>query len=382
MPEELSRRRVLTLGSGFTTAALAGCLQLQSTDSESTTGAPTQASTTAAETATQTATPEPVLDSPWTIDNEGSDIITHDGTFYLSTWLSRELVAVSPDGTEQWRGDQKGKFKRKQLTANDSAVAACGYGGQVTLFEQADGTARWNYTDAEYTTWGYVRPYMNDTHLVTVNQGGPDGDQYLILVFDVETGDVVGELPRDTSIAGVALANDRLYVATIDALDIYDTTSFDRVTRISDFDCTTVAFRGTEAIVETQNELIQYTLEQSGIDGTTIMELESSASLHQVTADGLYLRTADGLKRVSRGGDEQWTVDIEASLGPMAVATETVYVIDDQYRLYAIDLASGDLLVTKTLSPDGLPQPRVDTVNETAVVMNKPIQSFRRRPED
>lgn len=381
MSEDLSRRNLLTLGTGLTMSTLAGCLQLQSDEPERSTtseSTPTETGTSSTDTDASTTTSAPVLDSPWTISNEGSDIITHDGTFYLSTWVSRELVAVTPNGTEQWRGDQKGKFKREWLTASDSAVAGCGYGGQVTVFEQSNGEVRWHYTDAEYTNWSSIRPYMDESFLVTLNEGGPEGEKYTILIFNAETGDVVEEIPMETRIEGVTIADDRLYVATNEYLDVYDTGSFDKVTRVPDFECLSIEFRGTEAVADMQKEIVQYTLKKDGVEGTVIKPKEFQDSLHVVTDESLYVETEDAFEKFTRSGDRNWSVEIKKPISGAAVAADTVYVVDDLYQLYAIDIASGDLLVKKTLPPDGLPWPRMASTDETVVVMNQPIQSFRR----
>ena len=94
--EHVSRRRFLQVASLGAIGGVGGCLRLTESTADTPTSRPTDAPDTGTApdaTAAQSGTPSSSFDAreSWTLDKYGSDIVTYDGTFYLSTWVSKQL---------------------------------------------------------------------------------------------------------------------------------------------------------------------------------------------------------------------------------------------------------------------------------------------------
>lgn len=388
MSQRVSRRAFLGAVSVGAVGGLGGCLRLTTSASQTSTDRPTETkqATEAAQDASASGTTETgassILgeDPGWTLEEQGSDIVTFDGTFYLSTWVSRRLLAVAPDGTVEWETDQLGKFKRDSLSVTESMVIGCGYGGQVTAVDRASGTPLWNFTDGQYDSWS-TKPLVTDEYVVCVNQGDTDesDDDYVVYVLERSSGEVVDTIEYtglNSSISSTGVIDGHLYVASFNFLDLY---ALDTRSEIASYDehlYGTSYVRDGDLFVATSNNVYRYRLtgsEHQLICGAT---LRGSISNLIFTPDGLIANGEAGLFKVGDGGEQQWWGEMDAYTDRPAVIGDYVFGLDQYHQLRAFDYGSGDRLAEATLPSEGLPLAPVAGIDRTLLVGLDPLLAY------
>jgi hypothetical protein len=381
MSDTFSRRRFLQAVSLGALGGVSGCLRL----TESTAGTPTARSTNAPDTATPDRTGTSSSSSfdfqeDWTLDKSGSDIVTFDGTFYLSTWVSKQIFAVDPDGTIQWETDQLGKFKRDSLAVTESLIVGFGYGGQVTAVERASGTPLWNFTDGKYDSWSTI-PLVTDRYVIGVNQGDTEetDDDYVVYVLDRESGDVVDTIEYTgvkSRIMSVGKIDESFYVGSYNFFDRY---ALDTRSKVSSHDkhlYGTGYVRDGDLFVAIDDNVYRYRFTGSThelIWGTT---LRGSVGDLRFTPDGILANGEAGIFKVSYDGEQQWWGKMDAYTDRAAVVGDYVFALDSYHQLRVFDSDSGDRLFETTLPSEGLPLAPLASVDRTLLVGIEPLVAY------
>jgi outer membrane protein assembly factor BamB len=387
MSEHVSRRRFLQGASLGAIGGVSGCLRL----TESTADTPASGSTDAPDTGTapdagtaaQSETPSSSSFSAresWTLDKFGSDIVTYDGTFYLSTWVSKQLLAVQPDGTIEWETDQLGKFKRDSLSVTESTIFGCGYGGQLTAVERSSGTPLWNFTGGRYDSWT-TKPLVTDQYVICANRGDtPEtDDDYVVYVLDRGSGEVVDTIEYAglrSPIESIGRVGGNFYVGTFNFLDLYALDSRSEVASYDKHLYGTGYVRDGDLFVATSSNVYRYRLtgsEHELIWGTT---LRGSVSDLRFTSDGILANGEAGIFNVGYDGEQRWWGEMDAYTDRPAVVDNYVFALDKYHQLRMFDFDSGDRLDETTLPPEGLPLAPLASIDRSLLVGLEPLIAY------
>lgn len=381
MSERVSRRTLLQTVSLGTVGGLAGCLRLTTTG-ESSTDTPTPASETAGVTeSTQTEAPSLFDAGPdWTLDEWGSDIVTFDGTFYLSTWVSKRLLAVQPDGTVEWETDQLGKFKRNSLAVTDSMLVGCGYGGQITAVDRASGELLWNFTEGQYDSWS-TKPLVTDQYVFGVNQEDTteSDDRFVVYVLDRASGDVLDTIEYtdlNSPISSLGVIDGSLYVASFNFLDLYTLDTRSQITSYDEFLYGSSHARDGDLFVATSSNVYRYRLSESShsqVWGTT---LRGSISDLRFVSDGILANGEAGVFKIGYDGEQRWWGETDAYVDRPTVVDDYVFALDRYHQLRAFDSGTGELDAETTLSSEGLSVAPITSIDQTLLVGLDPLLAY------
>lgn len=385
MPRRVSRRAFLGAMSLGAVGGVSGCLRLTTSSSATATDRPTEAiESTGTADATGTAVSS-VLggDADWTIDEYGSDIVTFDGTFYLSTWVSRRLLALAPDGTVEWEIEQLGKFKRNSLSVTESMIVGCGYGGQVTAVDRTDGTTLWNFTAGRYDSWS-TKPLVTDEYVVGVNWGdtAETDDEYLVYVLDRGSGEVVDTIEYtglDSPVSSIGMIDGYLYVTSFNFLDLYALDTRAEVASYDKYLYSTSYVHDGDLFVATSTNVYRYRLTDSAHSQRWGTSLRGSVGDLVFTPDGLIANGEAGLFKVSYDGEQQWWGEMDAYTDRPAVVGDYVFGLDRYHQLRAFDRDSGDRIDEATLPSEGLPLAPIASLDRTLLVGLKPLLAYEIR---
>ena len=383
--EHVSRRRFLQVASLGAIGGVGGCLRLTESTADTPTSRPTDAPDTGTApdaTAAQSGTPSSSFDAreSWTLDKYGSDIVTYDGTFYLSTWVSKQLLAVQPDGTIEWETDQLGKFKRDSLSVTESTIFARGYGGQLTAVERSSGTPLWNFTGGRYDSWT-TKPLVTDQYVICANRGDtPEtDDEYVVYVLDRGSGDVVDTIEYTglrSPIESIGQVGDNFYVGTFNFLDLYALDSRSAVASYDDHLYGSGYVRDGDLFVATSSNVYRYRLtgsEHERIRGAT---LRGSVSDPRFTSDGILANGEAGVFDVGYGGEQRRCGEMDAYTDRPAVVDNYVFALDKFHQLRMFDFDSGDRLAEATLPSEGLPLAPLASIGRTLLVGLEPLLAY------
>jgi len=381
MSEMVSRRALLKAASLGTAGGLAGCLRLTATDEPSTDRA-TSTSETPGVTDSARAEAPPLFGAgpEWTLDAQGSDIVTFDGTFYLSTWVSRRILAVRPDGTVQWETGQLGKFKRNSLAATESMLVGCGYGGQIAAVERTSGELLWNFTGGRYDSWS-ATPLVTDRYVIGVNQGDADesDDAFVVYVLDRTSGEVVDTIEytdRRSPIGSIGVLDGALYVASFNLLDLYTLDTRSPIASYDEFLYGRSHARDGDLFVATSNNVYRYRVSGSAHSQVWGATLRGSVGGLRFVSDGILANGEAGVFKLGYDGERRWWGETDASVDRPAVVDDYVIALDRYHQLRAFDSGTGDLRAEATLPAEGLPLAPVTGVDGTLLVGVDPLLAY------
>lgn len=381
MSERVSRRTLLQTVSLGTVGGLAGCLRLTTTGESSTERSTPTAGSTDVPEPTQTETPSLFGTGPdWTIDEWSSDIVTFDGMFYLSTWVSKRLLAVQPDGTVAWESDQLGKFKRNSLAVTDSMLVGCGYGGQITAVDRASGDLLWNFTEGQYDSWS-AKPLVTDRHVIGVNQGDTEdtNDAFVVYVLDRASGEVVDTIEYtdlNSPISSLGVIDGSLYVASFNFLDLYTLDTRSQITSYDDFLYGSSHVRDGDLFVATSSNVYRYQLSESSHSQVWGATLRGSIGDLRFVSDGILANGEAGVFKIGYDGEQQWWGETDAYIDRPAVVGDYVFTLDRYHQLRAFDFGSGELSAETTLPSEGLPLAPITSVGQTLLVGLNPLIAY------
>lgn len=384
MSERVSRRALLRTASLGTAGGLAGCLRLTATD-EPSTDRPTSTSETSGVTdSARTETPSLFGAGPdWTLDAQGSDIVTFGGTFYLSTWVSRQILAVRPDGTVEWETEQLGKFKRNSLAATESMLVGCGYGGRITAVERTSGELLWNFTGGRYDSWS-AKPLVTDQYVIGVSQGDTDesDDAFVVYVLDRTSGEVIDTIEytdRRSPIGSVGVIDGALYVASFNVLDLYTLDTRSQVASYDEFLYGSSHARDGDLFVATSNNVYRYRLSDSSHSQVWGATLRGSVGDLRFVSDGILANGEAGVFKLGYDGERRWWGETDAFVDRPVVIDEDVFALDRYHQLRAFDSGTGDLRAEATLPSEGLPLAPIASVDGTLLVGVEPLLAYEIR---
>ena len=385
MSRRISRRAFLGTFSIGAVGGSSGCLRLTTQSSTTATDQPietTGGSSTSDSAGTETSS---VLgeDPAWTVEEHGSDIVTFDGTFYLSTWVSRRLLAVDPDGTIEWETDQLGKFKRNSVSVTESMVVGCGYGGQVTAVDRSSGTPLWNFTDGRYDAWS-TKPLVTDEYVIGVSRGDtPESDDaFVVYVLDRGSGEVVDTIEYtglDSPVSSIGTIDGHLYVASFNFLDLYALDTRSEVASYDEHLYGTSYVRDGDLFVATSNNVYRYLVSESEHDLIWGVQLRGSVGDLRLLPDGLLASGQAGVFRVGNDGEKRWWGETDAAIDRPAVVGDSVFSLDQYHQLRAFDLESGARRAEATLPAEGLPIAPVESIDRTLLIGLDPLIAYEIR---
>jgi outer membrane protein assembly factor BamB len=382
MPRRVSRRSFLGAASITAVGGLGGCLRLTTPSSTTATDRPTEtAERSSASDSTETEASSILGGDPdWTVEEYGSDIVTYDGTFYLSTWVSKRLLALAPDGTIEWETGQIGKFKRNSLSVTESMIVGCGYGGQITAVDRASGTPLWNFTGGRYDSWS-TKPLVTDEYVIGVNRGDTDetGDDYLVYVLDRGSGEVVDTIEYaglDSPISSIGMIDGHLYVASFNFLDLYALDTRSEVASYDEHLYGTGYVRDGDLFVATSNNVYRYRLSGSEHELLWGATLRGSVSDLRFTSEAILANGEAGLFKVGYDGEQRWWGEMDAYTDRAAAVDEYVFGLDRYHQLRAFDRDSGDRIDEATLPSEGLPLAPIASLDRTLLVGLKPLLAY------
>jgi len=381
MSRRISRRRAFKSVLAGCAVATSGCLRLQASGEGTTdanpettdaSGTDDPASTDQSTTRSETTATDDVLREDWTVSRWGSEAIPYEDTFYVSTWVSKQIYALRPDGEELWRTDeQTGKFKQHSLAVDDDVVVGCGYDGKVVALDRASGDVRWEFSDGEYATWS-AQPLVTDRYVVGANaEEGVSFDEtrYVVYVLDRQSGEVVtefayGEDAREqdepfvfNGVRSVDLLGDRLLVNCHNYVELYDASSLEEVGRLAKFGYgnSGMAYDGDWLSISASGYVRRYELTDS--ESNSVWAESTRGSVQRgpvVDGDSVYAAGEAGVFSFSLdSGDPEWEGRTEARvLKDPAVTTDHVWVVDEFEQLYGFRREDGEQVVKRTLPAD------------------------------
>lgn len=375
-----SRRSYLATVSAACVGSVGGCLRLTNSDSAPATrtdagggGQPTSAGDDPTTSAGQSA-----LREAWTLSKWGSDIVPFDGTFYASTWVSKQVYALEPDGSVRWKTDEVGKFKSDSLTVTDSLVVGCAYGGQVTAFDRETGEVRWNFTGGTYDQW-CTEPLVTDRYVVAVNLvDNMEENRAVVYVLNRDSGDVVDTVEYSdlvSPISSVGTIDGRLFVSTWNYLDLFD---LDTVSNVATYeeglfgDC---HVHDGDLFAAVDDNVYRYAVDDSGLTKEWGVSLRGMVSNLTVTDEGVVANGQAGLFNVGLDGTKGWWAKADGSVGRGVRAGDAVVAMDEFLQLYAFDAASGDRIGKVKLPSEGSMSP-IESIGSVVLTAVKPFTAF------
>ena len=373
-----SRRSYLTALSAAYVAGVSGCLRLADSGGASEPTTAQRDDRTAAAETDRTPAASSAIEESWTLSKWGSDIVTFDGTFYASTWVSKQLYALEPDGTVQWKTDEVGKFKGDSLAVTDSVVVGCAYGGQVTAFDRETGEVRWNFTDGEYDQWS-TEPLVTDRYVVAANLvDDAEEDQQRVYVLDLDSGDVVNTVAypdTDFQVGSLGTVNGRLFIASWNSLELHSLDSHSKVASYDEGLFDTCYVRNGDIFTATDDNVYRYAVDDAGITQKGGVSLRGSIYDAVFTDDGVVASGAGGLFKVSLDGAKEWWAKTEGAASRATLAGDAVVAMDEFLQLYAFDAESGDRIGTVKLPSEGSMAP-VSSIGSVVLTAVKPFTAF------
>lgn len=382
MSRRISRRSFLGAMSVGGVGGLSGCLRLTTSSSTTATDRPTEtveSSSTADPTRTEASS---ILgeDPTWTVEEQGSDIVTFDETFYLSTWVSKRLLAVDPDGTVRWETGQLGKFKRNSLSVTESMVVGCGYGGQVTAVDRLSGSLLWNFTDGQYDAWS-TKPLVTDEYVIGVNRNDSieSDDAFVVYVLDRGSGEAVDTIEYtgpNSPISSIGVIGGHLYVASFNFLDLYALDTRSEVASYDEHLYGTSYVHDGDLLVATSNNVYRYRVSESEHDLVWGVQLRGSVGDLRLLPDGLLASGEAGVFSVGYDGEQRWWGETDAAIDRPAVVDDHVFSLDRYHQLRAFDLDSGAHRAEATLQAEGLPIAPVESISRTLLIGLEPLIAY------
>jgi outer membrane protein assembly factor BamB len=314
----------------------------------------------------------------WTLSKWGSDVVPYDGTFYASTWVSKQLYALSPDGTVQWKTDEVGKFKSDSLAVTESVVVGCAYGGQVTAFDRETGEVRWNFTDGKYDQWS-TEPLVTDEYVVAANLvDDMEEDRAVVYVLDRDSGEAVETVEYSnlkSSISSVGAVGDRLYVNTWNYLDLFDPDTLSKTGTYEEGLFGSCYVRDGDLFAAVDDNVYRYALDDSGLTKEWGVSLRGWVSNLTVTDEGIVANGRAGLFKVSFDGTKQWWAETDGRAGQAVLANDAVVAMDEFLQLYAFDAGTGDRIGEVKLPSKGSMSP-VSSIGSVVLTAVKPFTAF------
>ena len=374
-----SRRSYLTALSAACVGSVGGCLRLAESGSEPTarTGTPGDGRTTSRDGDSTTSGGQSALRESWTLSKWGSDIVPFDGTFYASTWVSKQVYALEPDGTVQWKTDEVGKFKSDSLAVTDALVVGCAYGGQVTAFDRETGKIRWNFTGGEVPAWE-VAPTVTDEYVVAVNQAMEPDAPAVVYVLNKASGDIADtfEYRGDrTNVDSTGVVDGRLVVSTTNAIDVFDLDTLSKTDTHEEGLFGTSRVHDGDLFAAVDDNVYRYGLDDSGLTQRWGASLRGSVWDLTVTDEGVVANGRGGLFKVGLDGSTKWWAKTEGRAGRAVWAGDSAVVMDEFLQLYAFDAASGDQMSRVKLPSEGSMSP-ISSIGSVVLTAVKPFTAF------
>lgn len=370
------RRSVLT---GLATAAIggvAGCLRL----SRSTTGTQQSQSTSSSGNEALSTSTSQTFEEAWTIPKTGSDVVPFDGQFYVSTWSSKQVYSVAPDGSIEWKTDEIGKYKKQSLTVTDSLVVGCGYGGQVTAFNRTTGEIQWDFTDGRYDAWSATPAVTSDYVIAANNVDTVEQDEdFSVYVLEKDTGKVVKRFDYTdltSPVSSLTILDDMLLVSTYNFTDLYDLSSLSKVnTQSRGLFGSNHTYEGS-LYAATDDNVYCYTFDGTRLSQTWGISLRDNVNNIIITGNAIYANGNAGVFKLTVDGDTEWWAQTDAGVGRATVVEDTIVVMDEYLQLYAIDATNGEVLGKRTLSSEGSRAP-IGSLNGVVLTTKDPITAYR-----
>jgi outer membrane protein assembly factor BamB len=372
-----SRRSYLAAVSTACVGSVGGCLRLAESGSDPATDTDATGDGRTTSTSPTASAGGSAIREAWTLSKWGSDVVPFDGTFYASTWVSKQVYALDPDGTVRWKTDEVGKFKRDSLAVTDSLVVGCAYGGQVTAFDRETGDVRWNFTGGTYDQWS-SEPLVTDRYVVAANLAdNAEEDRAVVYVLDRDTGEVVdtAEYPNLVSpISSLGTVDGRLYVTTWNYLDLYDLDSLSRSATYEEGLFGDCRVHDGDLFAAVDDNVYRYALDGSELTNEWGVSLRGQVSNLTVTDDGIVANGQAGLFGVGLDGSKRWWAQTDGAAGRGVRAGEAVVAMDEFLQLYAID-AGGERTGKVELPSKGSMSP-ISSIGSVVLTAVEPFTAF------